>query len=143
VVPVLWTIGFMVTFVLGGLTGVLLAVPLLTGRYHSLFLVAHSHHVIILGVVFASSPATCTGSQGVGFTLDERWVGVRSVVVHRLPCRLHAHVVGLMGMTRRMQHYDVLSWQPWLRPRPCCHHFRRSRLPDRAASSSIRNRRAP
>src|SRR4029453_13324189 len=47
-VPVLWTLGFMVTFVLGGLTGVLLAVPPIDWQgHHTLFLIAHFHHVIV------------------------------------------------------------------------------------------------
>ena len=60
--PVLWTIGFMVSFVFGGLTGVLLAVPPVDWQVHnSLFLVAHFHHVIIPGVLFGVWPATITG----------------------------------------------------------------------------------
>ncbi len=52
-VPVLWSIGFMVTFVIGGMTGVLLAVPPADFLLHnSLFLIAHFHNVIIGGVVF-------------------------------------------------------------------------------------------
>ena len=58
-VPVLWTIGFMVTFVLGGLTGVLLAVPAIDWQVHnSTFLVAHFHHVIIETTQINSVAAT-------------------------------------------------------------------------------------
>ena len=117
-VPVLWTIGFMVTFVLGGLTGVLLAVPPVDFQVHnSQFLVAHFHHVIIPGVVFgAFAGYNYWFPKAFGFKLDERW-GRRSFWCWFIGFHLAfmpLYVVGLMGMTRRMQHYDVLSWQPWL-----------------------------
>ncbi|CAH2395150.1 cytochrome o ubiquinol oxidase subunit I [Mesorhizobium escarrei] len=117
-VPVLWTIGFMVTFVLGGLTGVLLAVPPIDFQMHnSLFLVAHFHHVIIPGVVFgAFAGYHYWFPKAFGFTLDERW-GRRSFWCWFIGFHLAfmpLYVVGLMGMTRRMQHYDNLDWQPWL-----------------------------
>ena len=92
-VPVLWTIGFMVTFVLGGLTGVLLAVPPVDFQVHnSLFLVAHFHHVIIRGVVFgAFAGYNYWFPKAFGFKLDERWGTARVLVlVHRLPSRFHA-----------------------------------------------------
>ena len=117
-VPVLWTIGFMVTFVLGGLTGVLLAVPPVDFQVHnSLFLVAHFHHVIIPGVLFgAFAGYNYWFPKAFGFKLDELW-GRRSFWCWFIGFHLAfmpLYVVGLMGMTRRMQHYDVLSWQPWL-----------------------------
>jgi cytochrome o ubiquinol oxidase subunit I len=117
-VPILWTIGFMVTFVLGGLTGVLLAVPPVDWQVHnSLFLVAHFHHVIIPGVVFgAFAGYVYWFPKAFGFTLDERW-GRRAFWCWFIGFHLAfmpLYVVGLMGMTRRLQHYDVLSWQPWL-----------------------------
>jgi len=117
-VPILWTLGFMVTFVLGGLTGVLMAVPPVDWQVHnSLFLIAHFHHVIIPGVVFAIFAAyNYWFPKAFGFTLDERW-GRASfwcwfVGFHVAFMPLYA--LGLMGMTRRMQHYDNLAWQPWL-----------------------------
>ena len=117
-VPVLWTIGFMVTFVLGGLTGVLLAVPPVDWQVHnSLFLVAHFHHVIIPGVVFgAFAGYTYWFPKAFGFTLDERW-GRRAFWCWFIGFHLAfmpLYVVGLMGMVRRMQHYDNAAWQPWL-----------------------------
>jgi cytochrome o ubiquinol oxidase subunit 1 len=117
-VPVLWTIGFMVTFVLGGLTGVLLAVPPVDWQVHnSLFLVAHFHHVIIPGVVFGAFAAYVYWfPKAFGFKLDERW-GRRAFWCWFIGFHvafMPLYVVGLMGMTRRLQHYDVLSWQPWL-----------------------------
>ena len=117
-VPVLWAIGFMVTFVVGGLTGVMLAVPPIDFQVHnSLFLVAHFHHVIIPGVVFGVFAGYMYWfPKAFGFTLDERW-GRRAFWCWFIGFHLAfmpLYVLGLMGMTRRMQHYDNLSWQPWL-----------------------------
>ena len=117
-VPVLWTIGFMVSFVFGGLTGVLLALPPVDWQVHnSLFLVAHFHHVIIPGVVFAAMAGyNYWFPKAFGFKLDERW-GVASFWCWFMGFHLAfmpLYVVGLMGMTRRLQHYDVLAWRPWL-----------------------------
>jgi cytochrome o ubiquinol oxidase subunit 1 len=117
-VPVLWTIGFMVTFVFGGLTGVLLAVPPVDWQVHnSLFLVAHFHHVIIPSVVFgAFAGYVYWFPKAFGFKLEEVW-GRRAFWCWFIGFHLAfmpLYVVGLMGMTRRLQHYDVLSWHPWL-----------------------------
>ena len=117
-VPVLWTIGFMVTFVFGGLTGVLLALPPVDWQVHnSLFLVAHFHHVIVPGVLFgAMAGYNYWFPKAFGFKLDERW-GIASFWCWFIGFHLAfmpLYVVGLMGMTRRLQHYDVLAWQPWL-----------------------------
>jgi cytochrome o ubiquinol oxidase subunit 1 len=117
-VPVLWTIGFMATFVLGGLTGVLLALPPVDWQLHnSLFLVAHFHHVIIPGVVFgAFAGYVYWFPKAFGFKLDERWgkAAFWCWFIGFHVAFMPLYVVGLMGMTRRLQHYDVLSWQPWL-----------------------------
>lgn len=117
-VPVLWTIGFMVTFVFGGLTGVLLALPPVDWQVHnSVFLVAHFHHVIIPGVVFAAIAGYYYWfPKAFGFRLDERW-GKAAFWCWFIGFHLAfmpLYVTGLMGMTRRLQHYDVLAWRPWL-----------------------------
>ncbi len=117
-VPVLWTIGFMVTFVFGGLTGVLLALPAVDWQVHnSVFLVAHFHHVIVPGVLFgAIAGYNYWFPKAFGFRLDERW-GVAAFWCWFIGFHLAfmpLYVTGLMGMTRRLQHYDVLAWQPWL-----------------------------
>jgi cytochrome o ubiquinol oxidase subunit I len=117
-VPVLWTVGFMVTFIFGGLTGVLLALPPVDWQVHnSLFLVAHFHHVIIPGVLFgAIGGYTYWFPKAFGFRLDERW-GKAAFWCWFIGFHLAfmpLYVTGLMGMTRRLQHYDVLDWQPWL-----------------------------
>jgi cytochrome o ubiquinol oxidase subunit 1 len=116
--PVLWTIGFMVTFVLGGLTGVLLAVPPVDWQVHnSVFLIAHFHHVIVPGVVFGIFAGyTYWFPKAFGFTLDEKW-GRRAFWCWFVGFHLAfmpLYVLGLQGMTRRMQHYENLAWQPYL-----------------------------
>jgi cytochrome o ubiquinol oxidase subunit 1 len=116
--PMLWAVGFMVTFVIGGMTGVLLAVPPADFVLHnSLFLVAHFHNVIIGGVLFgAFAGYTYWFPKAFGFTLDERlgkaafWCWFIGFYVAFVPL----YVVGLEGMTRRMQHYDRPEWYPWL-----------------------------
>lgn len=117
-VPVLWSIGFMVTFVIGGMTGVLMAVPPADFQLHnSVFLVAHFHNVAIGGVVFGVMAGyNYWFPKAFGFKLDERW-GRASFwcwFVGFYVAFMPLYVLGLMGMTRRMQHYDNLSWQPWL-----------------------------
>jgi len=117
-VPVLWTIGFMVTFIFGGLTGVLLALPPVDWQVHnSLFLVAHFHHVIIPGVLFGVIAGYVYWfPKAFGFRLDERW-GKAAFWCWFIGFHLAfmpLYVTGLMGMTRRLQHYDVLAWRPWL-----------------------------
>jgi len=117
-VPILWSIGFMVTFIIGGMTGVLMAVPPADFQLHnSLFLVAHFHNVIIGGVVFGVMAGYNYWFPKVfGFKLDERW-GRASFwcwLIGFYLAFMPLYVLGLMGMTRRMQHYDNLAWQPWL-----------------------------
>jgi cytochrome o ubiquinol oxidase subunit 1 len=117
-VPVLWSIGFMVTFVIGGMTGVLMAVPPADFVLHnSLFLVAHFHNVIIGGVLFgAFAGYTYWFPKAFGFKLHEGlgraafWFWIIGFYVAFMPL----YVLGLLGMTRRMQHYDVPEWRPWL-----------------------------
>jgi cytochrome o ubiquinol oxidase subunit 1 len=116
--PMMWSIGFMVTFVIGGLTGVLLAVPPADFMLHnSLFLVAHFHNVIIGGVLFgAFAGYTFWFPKAFGFRLEERlgryafWCWFVGFYLAFGPL----YVLGLMGMTRRMQQYDIAEWHPWL-----------------------------
>jgi cytochrome o ubiquinol oxidase subunit I len=116
--PLMWSMGFMVTFIVGGLTGVLLAVPPADFMLHnSLFLVAHFHNVIIGGVLFgAFAGYTYWFPKAMGFRLHEGlgkaafWCWFIGFYLAFVPL----YVVGLMGMTRRMQHYDVAAWYPWL-----------------------------
>ena len=114
----LWTIGFMVTFAIGGMTGVLLAVPGADFVLHnSLFLVAHFHNVIIGGVLFGCLAGMSFWFPKVfGFTLNEFWgkVSFWCWIVGFNLAFIPLYVLGFMGMTRRMNHYAEPSWQPWL-----------------------------
>ena len=116
--PVLFSIGFMVTFVIGGMTGVLLAVPPVDFVLHnSVFLVAHFHNVIIGGVLFgAFAGYNYWFPKAFGFTLDERW-GKASFwcwLVGFYLAFVPLYVLGMMGMTRRLQHIADPSWRPLL-----------------------------
>jgi cytochrome o ubiquinol oxidase subunit 1 len=116
--PLLWALAFMITFAIGGMTGVLLAVPPADFVLHnSLFLVAHFHNVVIGGVLFgAFAGYSYWFPKAFGFRLDPRtgkaafWCWLIGFYVAFMPL----YVVGLEGMTRRMQHYDVPEWHPWL-----------------------------
>jgi cytochrome o ubiquinol oxidase subunit I len=116
--PILFAIGFMVTFVLGGMTGVLLAVPPVDFVLHnSTFLIAHFHNVIIGGVVFgALAGINYWFPKAFGFTLDEWW-GKASFwcwLVGFYLAFMPLYALGLMGMTRRLEHIPDPSWRPLL-----------------------------
>jgi cytochrome o ubiquinol oxidase subunit I len=116
--PVLWTIGFMITFVIGGMTGVLMAVPPADFVLHnSLFLVAHFHNTIIGGVVFGLLAGfTYWFPKAFGFRLNETlgkcsfWCWLVGFYLAFIPL----YILGLMGMTRRINHYDNPDWHPFL-----------------------------
>ena len=115
--PMMWTIAFMLTFVIGGMTGVLLAVPPADFVLHnSLFLVAHFHNVIISGVVFGSFAGIAYWfPKAFGFKLDPFW-GKLSFwfwVVGFYFAFMPLYVLGLMGVTRRMRVFDDPSLQIW------------------------------
>ncbi|HLH97443.1 MAG TPA: cytochrome o ubiquinol oxidase subunit I [Xanthobacteraceae bacterium] len=116
--PILWSLGFMVTFVIGGMTGVLLAVPPADFQLHnSLFLIAHFHNVIIGGVFFGAVAGYMYWfPKAFGFTLDERWgkAAFWCWFIGFYLAFMPLYALGLMGMTRRMERYDVPQWQPWL-----------------------------
>jgi cytochrome o ubiquinol oxidase subunit 1 len=114
--PVLWTLGFMVTFTLGGMTGVMLAVPAANFVLHnSLFVIAHFHNVIIGGVVFgAMAGYTFWFPKAFGFTLDEKW-GKRSFWCWITGFYLAfgpLYILSFYGAVRRMQSYPNSDWQP-------------------------------
>lgn len=116
-VPMLWTIGFMVTFVIGGMTGVMLAIPPADFVLHnSLFLIAHFHNVIIGGVVFGlMAGVTYWFPKAFGFKLDPFW-GKMSFwfwLVGFYFAFMPLYVLGLMGVTRRMSQFEDPSLQIW------------------------------
>ncbi|MBG6241029.1 MAG: cytochrome o ubiquinol oxidase subunit I [Candidatus Symbiopectobacterium sp. Dall1.0] len=102
----LWTTGFIITFTIGGMTGVLLAVPGANFVLHnSLFLIAHFHNVIIGGVVFGIfAGITYWFPKAFGFTLNETW-GKRAFwfwIIGFFTAFMPLYVLGFMGMTRRL-----------------------------------------
>ncbi|MET0256335.1 MAG: cytochrome o ubiquinol oxidase subunit I [Luteibacter sp.] len=118
-VPMLWTMGFMVTFVIGGMTGVMLAVPPADFLLHnSLFLIAHFHNVIIGGVVFGVFAAiNYWFPKAFGFKLDAFW-GKCSFwfwLVGFYFAFMPLYVLGFMGVTRRMNHFEDPSLAIWFR----------------------------
>jgi cytochrome o ubiquinol oxidase subunit 1 len=116
--PMLWVMGFIPTFVIGGLTGVLLAVPPADFVLHnSLFLVAHFHNVIIGGVVFGLlSGVAYWFPKAFGYKLDPFWgkVSFWCWLVGFWVTFMPIYIVGLMGYTRRTQHFDDPTVQPLL-----------------------------
>ena len=115
--PMLWTIAFMITFTIGGMTGVLLAVPPADFMLHnSLFLVAHFHNVIIGGTFFGVMAGIAYWwPKAFGFKLDPFWgkisfgLWVSGFYFAFMPL----YVLGLMGVTRRLNHFEDPSLQIW------------------------------
>jgi cytochrome o ubiquinol oxidase subunit 1 len=115
--PMMWTVAFMLTFVIGGMTGVMLAVPPADFVLHnSLFLIAHFHNVIIGGVVFGVFAAiNYWWPKAFGFKLDPFWgkVSFWCWVPGFWLAFTPLYVMGLMGVTRRMRVFDDASLQPY------------------------------
>ncbi|MDB5696485.1 MAG: cyoB [Sphingomonas bacterium] len=115
--PMMWVVAFMLTFVVGGMTGVLLAVPAADFVLHnSLFLVAHFHNVIIGGVVFGLFAGIVYWfPKAFGFRLDPWWgaVGFWGWVVGYWIAWTPMYVAGLMGTTRRVRKFDDPDLQFW------------------------------
>lgn len=117
-VPVLWTLGFMTTFTIGGMTGVLLALPGADFVLHnSLFLIAHFHNTIIGGAVFGYLAGFAFWfPKAMGFHLNEKlgkaafWCWQIGFYVAFMPL----YVLGFLGMTRRINHTDNPVWNFWL-----------------------------
>ena len=115
--PMLWFMGFLTTFTLGGMTGVLMAIPGADFQLHnSLFLVAHFHNMIIGGVLFGFFAGFVYWFPKIfGFMLNERlgryafWSWITGFLLAFIPL----YALGLMGMTRRLSQVDPL-FQPLL-----------------------------
>lgn len=116
--PMWWTVAFFLTFAIGGMTGVMLAIPAANFVLHnSLFVVAHFHNVIIGGALFGYfAGLTYWFPKATGFTLDEKlgkWAcGLWTVGFFMAFMPLY--VLGFMGMTRRLNYYDNPVWNNWL-----------------------------
>ena len=117
-VPMLWTMGFLVTFTFGGMTGVMMAIPGVDFQVHnSLFLIAHFHNTIIGGVVFGYLAGLIYWFPKItGFKLHERlgkgafWCWNIGFYITFVPL----YILGLMGMTRRLNYYTNPEWTPFL-----------------------------
>lgn len=114
--PMLWFMGFVTTFTIGGVSGVLMSVPAIDYQVHnSLFLVAHFHNMIIGGVLFGAFAALAYWwPKFTGFRLHEGlgkvsfWFWISGFVVAFVPL----YILGMMGAVRRLDHYDAsLGWQ--------------------------------
>lgn len=114
--PMLWFMGFVIAFTVGGLAGILLAVPPVDFQVHnSLFVIAHFHSVIIGGVLFGFLAGfSYWFPKFMGFQLNEKighyafWCWFCGFLIAFMPL----YLLGLMGTTRRLNHYDVPDWQP-------------------------------
>ena len=117
-VPMLWTLGFITTFAVGGMTGVLLATPAADYVLHnSLFLIAHFHNMLIPGALFGYLAGYVYWfPKATGFTLDEKW-GKRAFwawITGFYLAFMPLYMLGFMGMPRRLAHYANPAWQPYL-----------------------------
>ncbi|AFP85267.1 cytochrome o ubiquinol oxidase subunit I [secondary endosymbiont of Ctenarytaina eucalypti] len=114
----LWTIGFVTTFSIGGMTGVLLAVPGANFVLHnSLFLIAHFHNVIIGGVVFGCfAGMTYWFPKAFGYTLNETWgkCAFWFWIIGFYIAFMPLYVLGFMGMTRRLSQQIEPAFHPLL-----------------------------
>ncbi|MEX3605881.1 MAG: cytochrome o ubiquinol oxidase subunit I [Burkholderia sp.] len=116
--PILWTLGFMITFTVGGMTGVMMAISGADFVLHnSLFLIAHFHNVIIGGVLFGYLAGfNYWFPKAFGFKLNEKlgkrafWFWQMGFIFAFTPL----YVLGFMGVTRRLNHYDNPAWHPWM-----------------------------
>ena len=116
--PMWWTASFLITFTIGGMTGVMLAIPAANFVLHnSLFLVAHFHNVIIGGALFGYfAGLTYWFPKATGFKLNEtlgKWAAALWTIGFFLAF-MPLYVLGFMGMTRRLNYYDNPVWNDWL-----------------------------
>ena len=115
--PMMWFMGFVVTFTIGGVAGVMMSVPAIDYQVHnSLFLVAHFHMMIVGGVVFGYFAALAYWFPKIaGFRLNEKlgtiafWFWIIGFLTAFIPL----YILGFMGATRRLNTYSPsLGWQP-------------------------------
>jgi len=116
--PMLWTMAFLVLFPLGGMTGVMLAIPGADFVLHnSEFLIAHFHTMLITGTLFGMFAGySYWFPKAFGFALDEKW-GRRAFwgwTVGFFLAFMPLYVLGFLGMPRRLDHYSNPAWHPWL-----------------------------
>jgi cytochrome o ubiquinol oxidase subunit 1 len=115
--PMYFFMGFIFLFTIGGVAGVMLAMPAIDYQLHnSLFLVAHFHTMIVSGVVFGDFAGLIYWlPKIIGFKMDDRllkysaWCWIVGFVLAFGPL----YLLGFMGATRRTSHYaSDTGWQP-------------------------------
>lgn len=115
--PMLWVAAFFTTFAIGGMTGVMMAIPPVDFQLHnSLFLVAHFHNVIIGGVLFGYFAGIIYWfPKAFGFSLDETWgkYAFAFWLVGFYLAFMPLYVLGLNGVMRRLNHYADIAFQPY------------------------------
>mgnify|MGYP003630267022 FL=1 len=116
--PMVYAVGFLILFVIGGLTGVILANPTIDYQVHNtLFLVAHFHNVLVPGVLFGMLAGYHYWFPKMfGFRLDEKW-GTRAALLWIFGFSFTffpLYVVGLMGMPRRTVSFDNPAFEPYM-----------------------------
>ncbi len=115
--PMLWFFAFVLNFSVAGMTGILLSAPPVDFQMHnSLFLIAHFHGMVVGSFLFGIFAAYCYWFPKVtGLILNER-IGVYAFwcwFVGFLLAFMPLYMLGFMGATRRLDHYDVATgWQP-------------------------------
>lgn len=115
--PILWFLGFAIVFVTGGMTGVLMAIAPVDFQVHnSLFLIAHFHSMVIGGVLFGVVAGfTYWFPKIFGFKLNEKLGAYAAIcwIFGFLFAFMPLYILGLMGATRRLDHYEAgTGWQP-------------------------------
>ena len=117
-VPLLYTLAFMMTFVIGGFTGIILAIPPLDYVMHNtLFLVAHFHNMLIPGLLYGMLAGyTYWFPKAFGFRLNEGWgrVSFGCWVVGFYMAFIPLYVLGASGMARRTHQVFEADFGPWL-----------------------------
>jgi cytochrome o ubiquinol oxidase subunit 1 len=116
-VPMVYSLAFMMLFVVGGLTGILLANPPVDFQVHNtLFLVAHFHNMLIPGTLFGMLAGyTYWFPKIFGFRLNDRWgyIAAFSWIIGFVLAFMPLYPVGLMGMTRRTMSYTNPAFLSW------------------------------
>ncbi|WP_281995131.1 cbb3-type cytochrome c oxidase subunit I [Ruegeria faecimaris] len=117
-VPMLYGLSFLMLFVIGGLSGVILANPTIDYQVHNtLFLVAHFHNVLLPGVLFGLLAGyNYWFPKAFGFRLSEGWgrISVALWTVGFMLTFLPLYFVGLMGMPRRSYSWEDPSFHPYM-----------------------------
>ena len=117
-VPMLYSLAFMMTFVLGGFTGILLAFPPLDYLVHNtLFLVAHFHNMLVPGLLYGMLAAYHYWfPKAFGFRLNEKWgrISFGCWVVGFYLAFMPLYVLGAGGAARRTQEFFEPAFRPWL-----------------------------